>query len=293
MAFESIDQARVLQFAANVTHLFQQKGSKLRGLVREESLKGKAHFFERLAAEDAVELVARHADTPQLDPAHSRRMVVPKDYAWSAKVWDPDKLRHLISAASEYAIAASSALNRSLDRAILTAFDADAAGGESGTSAITFASEAAADTDPSAAAVTTANILALKKALDVQEVPMEDRYIVVHPAVVTQLLGATSAPLAASSDYNTVKALVQGDLDTWVGFKWIQSTLVPVAAGTDVYCYAWHKSAIGLAINAEITGRMSELPGKNYSTQVYARGTFGATRILGNGVCRMRIDSAL
>lgn len=293
MAFESIDQARVLQFSANVTHLFQQKGSKLRGTVREESLKGKAHFFERLAAEGAVKLVARHADTPQLDPAHSRRMVVPTDYAWSAKIWDPDKLRHIISASSEYAIAAANALNRSLDQEILSAFAADAAGGESGTTAVTFASEAALDTTFVGAALTTANILTVKRALDVQEVPMEDRYLVYHPAAVEQLLKASVAPIAASSDYNTVKALVDGSLDTWVGFKWIMSTLVPLTVGdaTRPFCFAYHKSAMGLAIAAEISSRMSELPDKNYSTQVYARGTFGATRILGNGVVRFSIDT--
>ncbi|MGL5936520.1 MAG: phage capsid protein, partial [Cetobacterium sp.] len=64
----------------------------------------------------------------------------------------------------------------------------------------------------------------------------------------------------------------------------------PVVPGqpTQRYSFAWHKSAMGLAINKEITGRMSELPDKNYSTQVYASGTWGVTRILGNGVVRFR-----
>lgn len=293
MAFESIDQARVLQFAANVTHLFQQKGSKLRGTIREEILKGKAHFFERLAPESAVQLVARHSDTPQLDPQHSRRMVVPQDYVWSAKVWDPDKLRHIISAASEYAIAAAAALQRSLDDVILAAFAANAQGGEDGTTSVSFASEAALDTTFVSAALTTPNILTVKKALDIAECPAEDRYLVYHPAAVEQLLKASAAPIAASSDYNTVKALVDGSLDSWVGFKWIMSNRTPLTSGdaTRPYCFAYHKSAMGLAISQEINSRMSELPEKNYSTQVYARGTFGATRILGNGIVRFSIDT--
>ena len=79
-AYDSIEQARVLQFKANVTHLFQQKGSRLRGTFREETIVGKAHFYERLAAEAAVQKFARHADTVVLDPIHSRRMVVPTDW---------------------------------------------------------------------------------------------------------------------------------------------------------------------------------------------------------------------
>lgn len=293
-AYDSVEQARVLQFRANVIHLFQQMGTaKLRGTFREETLTGKAHFFERLGTEAAVLKSARHADTVILDPAHSRRMVVPADYVWNALVDQQDKIRLLIDPNSEYAIACANALQRAIDDAYIAAFTADAASGESGGTAVTFASEAAGDVDVSAGVATTAQILAIKKVLDDGEVPAEDRYLVYKPALVTQLLAASSAPLAASSDYNTVKALVQGSLDTWVGFKWIMSTRVPLAAGTDYYCFAWQKSAMGGVFAKDVTARMSERADKDYAVQTYGCLTLGATRLQGAGVYRLRIDANL
>lgn len=292
-AYDSIEQARVLQFRANVNHLFQQTKAKLRGTFREETITGKAHFFERLAAEAAVQKGARHADTVMLDPQHSRRMVVPTDYVWNALVDQQDKIRLLIDPNSEYAIAAANALRRTQDDVYLAAFAADAAGGESGGTAVPFASEAALDTTFVSAALTTPNILTVKKALDLQEVPADDRYLVYHPAAMEQLLKASTAPIAASSDYNSIKALVQGDMDTWVGFKWIMSNRTPVTPGdaTRPYCFAWHKSAMGAVIGKEIMARLSERADKDYAVQTYACMTLGATRIQGAGVCRFSIDT--
>lgn len=292
-AYDSVEQARVLQFKANVTHLYQQTGAKLRGTFREETLTGKAHFFERLGTEAAVLKTARHADTVLLDPAHTRRMVVPSDYVWNALVDQQDKIRLLIDPNSEYAIAAANALKRAQDDSYIAAFTADAATGESGGTAVAFGSDGTFDVDVSAAAVTTVNILAVKKALDNGDVPSEERYAAVMPSVITQLLANTTAPIAASSDYNTIKALVMGELDTWCGFKWITTTRCPLAASTDFYTFFWQKQSMGAAIAKEIMARLSERADKDYATQSYACMTIGATRIQGPGVYRLRIDNAL
>lgn len=299
-AFDSVDQARVLQFKANVTHLFQQKGSKLRGKTREEMLTGKAHFYERLAATAAVPKGTRHGDTILLDPQHSRRMVVPVDYVWNALVDQQDKIRLLIDPNSEYAIAAANALKRAWDDAIISAFTADAATGESGGTAVTFANDYTAarsgtdgDPDYSAAAITTPNVMSVKKMLDNNHVDSDGRYWVATPAVFSQLLSASTAPIAASSDYNSIKALVQGELNTWCGFEWIMSNRLPVAASTDYYTFAWQKDAMGAVVGKDIMARLSERADKDYAVQSYACMTMGATRIQGEGVIRVRIDNAL
>jgi len=45
-----ITAAFVRQFGNNVMHLVQQKGSRLKPYVRNESLKGESGFFERIGA---------------------------------------------------------------------------------------------------------------------------------------------------------------------------------------------------------------------------------------------------
>ena len=43
-----ITTAMVEQYAGNVSHLAQQKGSRLRGAVRVETVVGKKAFFEQI-----------------------------------------------------------------------------------------------------------------------------------------------------------------------------------------------------------------------------------------------------
>jgi hypothetical protein len=298
-AFDSVDQARVLQFKANVTQLYQQKGSRLRGKTREDTLVGKAYFYERLAPLAAQLKSTRHGDTILLDPQHSRRMVVPGDYVWNALVDQQDKIRLLIDPNSEYAIMAAHALQLAYDDAIITAFTADAATGESGSTAVTFANDfngtrsgTNGDFDFTAAALTTPNVMTVKKDLDENEVDADDRYWVAIPAVFSQLLSASAAPIAASSDYNSIKALVQGAIDTWCGFQWILSNRLPLVSGTLFYTFAWHKASMGVAVGKDITARLSERPDKDYAVQSYASLTMGATRIQGEGVIRVKVDAS-
>ena len=258
-AYDSIEQARVLQFKANVNHLYQQKQAKLRGTFREDTIVGKAHSSSVLAAEAAVIKSVRHSDTVIMDPAHSRRMVVPVDYVWNALVDQQDKIRLLIDPNSEYAIAAANAMRRAQDDVYIAAFAADAAGGESGGTPVTFASETALDTTFVSAALTTPNILTVKKALDLQEVPSEDHYLLYHPAAMEQLLKASSAPIASSSDYNSIRRWYRARwIPGWGSSGYVHARAATRGDATRPYCFAWHKDSMGAVIGKEI---MARLPG--------------------------------
>ena len=47
---------------------------------------------------------------------------------------------------------------------------------------------------------------------------------------------------------------------------------------------AWSKSCVALGIGKDIMTSIDPLPGKNYSVQVYARMSIGATRLEDEGV---------
>ena len=53
-----VTEHMVKQFSSNVWHLSQQKGSRLRGLVRTESLVGEAGFFDHYGPVEAQENAA-------------------------------------------------------------------------------------------------------------------------------------------------------------------------------------------------------------------------------------------
>ena len=82
-----------------------------------------------------------------------------------------------------------------------------------------------------------------------------------------------------SADYNSVKALVSGQIDTFLGFKFIRSQRLGTDSTPSRQCLAFTKSAIGLALGADIQTKISERADKNYATQVFLSMTIGATRI--------------
>ncbi len=290
---QSITTAFVQQYKANVSIQYQQKGSKLRGSIREESLVGKLHYFDKLNATAALKRTTRHGDMPIVEQTHKRRMVVPTDYEWADLIDTPDKLKMLIDPQSSYVINGGNALGRAFDSEIIAAFDGTAYEGETGGTSVTFSSEAAGDVDLSAAAVTTQNILNIARKLNDKIVDNTQRTIVHSPALLEQLLKQTTLPNASSSDFNSVKALIAGEINTWVGFRWVMvdPALLTSPAANMRYCYAYHYDSMGIAVAQEITTDISQRKDKSgLPNQVYISCSMGATRIWGEGVVRIKID---
>jgi hypothetical protein len=99
-----ITTAFVEQYSANVMHLSQQKGSRLRATVSVESVTGKNAFFEQIGSVAARKRPSRHADTPQMDTPHARRRVSLVDYDWADLIDNEDRVRMLIDPTSPYAV---------------------------------------------------------------------------------------------------------------------------------------------------------------------------------------------
>ena len=97
----------------------------------------------------------------------------------------------------------------------------------------------------------------------------------VSPEQIEDLLNLSTV---TSADYNTVKALVQGEIDTFMGFKFIRSNRL-TDDGTSRLCYAWAQEGCKLAIGKEPTAKIDERSDKSYATQVYYCSSFGATRM--------------
>jgi hypothetical protein len=75
------------------------------------------------------------------------------------------------------------------------------------------------------------------------------------------------------------KALVQGEIDTFMGFNFIRTERLDTNSSSNRLVLAFAKSGIGLAVGSDIQTRISERADKNYATQVFLSMTIGATRI--------------
>jgi hypothetical protein len=289
-----ITTAFVQQYSSNVQMLSQQMGSYLRGAVDVESVVGKNAFFDQVGKTTAQLRTSRHADTPQLDTPHSRRRVSLADYEWADLIDNADKVRLLIDPTSSYAKAAAAAMGRAMDDVVITALGGTAFSGETGSTSVSLPSGqkpyTASQGNDAAGGLSITKLLEAKKILDLADVdPSIQRYFLCGPNQISNLLGTTQI---TSSDFNTVKALAQGQVDSFLGFKFIVSNRLKFDATNtdDRLCYAFTQDAIKLAIGQDVLARIDERADKSYSTQVYYAMSIGATRMEEEKVVEIACD---
>ena len=275
----NITTSFVEQYSSNVQMLSQQMSSKLRGSVDVESITGKNAFFEQIDSTAAVLRTSRHGDTPQIDTPHSRRRVSLADYEWADLIDDTDKIRSLVDPTSAYAKNAAAAMNRAMDDVVITAINASASTGVSGATGVALPSTQKFATSNQSDGLTIAKLLAAKKNFDNNDIdPSRKRFLVCGPQQIADLLAVTEV---TSSDFNTVKALAQGDINSFLGFEFIMSNRLPFDAtnGDDRLVFAYTEDAIKLAIGKDVSAQISERADKSYSTQVYYCMSLGSVRM--------------
>ena len=267
-----ITTAFVQQYSANVQLLSQQMGSLLRDKVRLESVVGKNAFFDQVGSVIAVEKTSRHSDTPQIDTPHARRRVSLADYEFADLIDQQDKVRLLIDPTSSYAQAAAMAMGRAMDDVIISAALGTAFTGETGSTSTANANSIA----HGSTGLTIAKLRSAKETLDLGSVdPSIPRPIIVSPKQITDLLGTTEV---TSSDFNTVKALANGEINSFLGFNFIVSNRLSLS-GTTRSCIAFAQDGIALAVGKDVQARIDERADKSYATQVYYCMSIGATRM--------------
>lgn len=283
MSFQ-ITTAFVEQYRANVYHLVQQKGSKLRGSVRVETVTGENAFFDQIGAVAAQKRTSRHGDTPRMDTPHSRRRVSLVDYEWADLIDKQDKIRMLIDPTSEYSQAAMWALGRAIDDVVIAAIDGTAYTGVDGTTSTPFDTNMIVDVQtvwPTVSAADTglniAKLIEARKLLGDNDVdPDEEVYVAVNARQISSLL---KDERVVSGDYNSALPLMQGKVSRVAGCTLIPCNRITQDGNSDDKVPFWTRSGLLLATGEDITGRISERDDKSYATQVYAKMTVGATRM--------------
>lgn len=135
---------------------------------------------------------------------------------------------------------------------------------------------------------TNLNVAKLRQAkglMDKNNVPAQDRHIVIHANSLQSLLSETAV---TSSDFNTVKALVAGEIDTFLGFKF--HTIgdrteggLAIDGSNDRVVYAFHKDAIGYGEGIAPKTEINYIPEKT-SWLVSSMLSAGATTIDAEGI---------
>lgn len=280
-----------IAFGNNFYELGQQISSRLSPLVMIESgIRGASKAIERVGAAEAYDITSRHADTKYVEVPHSRRWIDLQDKGWAELVDEMDEIRMLADPKSKYPKLGVQALNRAKDDVIYAA-----ARGSARTGAGPLPLPAAQKIAEGGTGLTLAKLLATKEILDAAELGNDgdeaamsatgqgkvyDRGFIVSSKQLTNLYGTTEIK---NIDYNNVKALSEGQIDTFLGFKFIRSERL-AKVGTTRFCMAWCRQAMVLGMGKDIITNATELPTKNYSWQVYSRMSLGAVRVEDAGV---------
>ena len=270
-------------YSRNIMQLAQEKYSKLMALVyQKDNVTGKQFFQDQIGKWTMATKGTRNAQTPNNDPTLSRRMAALVDYHDNRMLDRGDELRTISDPRSAYSIAGASSLGRQIDTVIANKILATANTGETGSGTITLGTTSiSAHVNPTGTATGTAATLNFarvrnaKRVLDLEAVEMEDRFAVVGPSQLDQILNTTQA---TSSDYNAIKALVRGELDTWLGFKWVMSTNLSTS-GTITSCFFMQRYALCLAMGAQPMVRTDERTDLSYSWQIYYELNIGSVRL--------------
>lgn len=303
MSFE-ITTAMVDKFSANVMHLAQQKESRLFQYCRQETQQAESKFYDRIGKRKARRKEGRHSDVVYTDTPHSRRMVVMDDYYDADLIDQEDNIRIIMEPRSEYLQAIAGSIGRQLDEVIIDFALGPAFGGKKGTEEVSLPnSQKVASFDGTSLTGSGLNVPTLravrKKFKQAEAIQKGEQLIFACAAQqMDDLLGNTEV---TSSDFAAVKALVQGEVNTFMGFLFVETELLPfngegvtynentgavgsgdgtIAVGEGRRCIAFTaRRGLLCAVGRQVNGRVDEIPGKHYAWQVYAALSAGGSRM--------------
>ena len=277
----SISNAFVTLFDSEVKQAYQGQ-RLLAGVTRERAgVEGSIVKFPKIGKGSATIRVPQTDVTP-LNVSYSQVTATMEDYiaAEYSDIFNQQKVN--FNERQELVQVVSGAIARRMDQIVLDALDASS-------TSLTVANSIGG-------ATTNLNIEKLreaKKLLDGKNVPMEGRSILIHANSLSALLGETEV---TSADFNTVRALVTGDINTFMGFRFItfgdrDEGGLPVDGSDDRTLYAFHRDALGLGIGMNQTSRVDYIAEKT-SFLVASMFSAGAVAIDDEGIVKITCREA-
>ncbi len=235
---KNLSAAAQQQFDDDVKHAFQTAGSLRSTVTIRNNVVGDIYKFRKMGKGLANQKATSAKVTP-MDVTHTL-------ISCTLGNWNAPEYTDIFDAAevnfdeqTELAQTVAGALGRRLDQLIIDALAAEAS------PAGTIAS--------GSAALTLAKVVQASKFLNDKGVPSGDRHFVITAGGLEDLLGDTTI---TSADYNNVRALMSGDINTFMGFQFHMIETrdeggLPTS-GSDREGFAYHSSAVGLAIGIDI-----------------------------------------
>ena len=286
-------------FADNWEHLVQQKESRLENKVRRTTVKGKERTFSQLGKSKMRLITTRNGTTIASDTLMAKRWLRPKGYDEVTHIdqFDSIALGELPAPESEHVQSHAMAAKRTMDEVIIAALEGTAYIGEDGTTAVDVPATQKVAVDyvttgvAANSGLTLGKLTKAKYIMDKAEIEAEGRYFVHSAKQLQDLL--INVVEVKSSDYNNVKALVDGVVNRFMGFEFVMTELLTLDVATDIRtCIAYQKERLALGISMEKSVKIDILPTLNHTIQIRTVLMLGATRLEEEGVVLVYTDES-
>lgn len=280
----NLSPAFVQLFDAEV-HQAYQAAAQLRGAARMRTgVVGDTVKFPKVGKGQASVRVPQ-TDVVPINAAFSSVSVSLTDYtaAEYSDIFNQQKVN--FDERQELAQVVGNAIGRREDQILIDALNAASAGSTVAKTVVTSGSAAASN-------LNVGKIIAAKKALDAKSVPTSDRHFVIHANNLAGLLGDERA---VSGDFQTLRALVSGDINTMMGFTFHvigdrDEGGLPLSS-SDRTCFAFHRSALGCAVGIAPKTEINYIPEKT-SFLVTAMLSMGSAAIDVDGIVDVVCDES-
>lgn len=286
-----IEQNYQIKYCDKWGAYLQQEASRLEKYVTVETgLSGKMVAFDQYGILDFQEKTTRMQSTELDEAPTTRRVIHPHIFtrAVGFDEFDAKKLANIDIPVSKTIESLRAAAGRTMDQVMLSSFLGTCYTGEYGTDAVNLGDEQTINadyTESGTSANSNLTVSKLRKALTMlqkAEAWNEERRAygdeLVLACSAAQINSLLQEPEVSSFDYNTARALVEGKIDTFLGFRIIRTELLPFRNGQRT-CLAWVKSKAQFGIWDDFRVKISVRDDLDETLQVRAKFACGATRL--------------
>ena len=229
------------EFDTEVKHAYQGMQTLRECVKTRNNVVGDKYDFRVMGKGKATQRAGASADVVPMNVSHGLKVATLLDYEAPEYTDIFNQAGVNFDEVEELAYSIAGAMGRRDDQSIIDALDTTTTTVGSGTQALDLAT-----------------ITAASKELNRVEAPMEDRFFVIHEGGLNDLLNDSTI---SSADFNSVRLLMNGEIDTFMGFKWKIIGSGRTEGGLPLTTtvrsgFAFHKASIGHAVSLDVSTKV-------------------------------------
>lgn len=262
-----------IQFNTHIQELLRQQGSLLRQCVTEVPLTLGQYEWNQMGSVVGEWKDIRHADTTYQEPEFTKRRIQNRDAFVSILLDREDQWRSLSDYQQSYVKAVVDGLQLKIDQSIIGGLLGTNFVGPDGATPLTLPASQFIDVNFTTSGTTGAQPLSTAKIsqacnlLNQAFVPMTEERICLLSS--NQMFHLIQEKNVADANYNIVRGAYEGKISNWSGCKLVVTEQIPRDAQGNEQVIFYSKPRVLFGVRKDVSTRISELPTKHYSIQVY------------------------